>query len=317
MARTSGRRRSHDASKEARRIGPYEVLGRFGRQARLLLGRGADGELAVLRTAQAGPALGAREGWASDAFLRRARTLSAVEHPGLVAVQAVGVAEGCPFAAERFYGGGSLTGLLRDLRTLPLEEARARGRDRLPGSGSFEARAAALGARLAEALAALHGAGLAHGRVQPSAVLFDDRGRVLLGGVELESGPRAPGEDVYLAPEGFDAAAPTAAGDLFALGAVLYELLALCPPFDGRERGWLARRFAPAPPRRLQPFLSKAAEAVLLQALEPRAGRRPASAAALARDLYALAAGAAVTARPPSRWRRALSALRGRGFSTR
>ncbi len=200
--------------------------------------------------------------------------------------------------------GGSLEELLVELRGRPLAEARALGRDRLPESGSFEARAAALGARLATALAALHAAGVVHGSVRASSILLDGASEVLLGGGSGPGGCERDGGAGAAPAEPRAGAALSAAEDVRALGAVLYELCTLHAPSGAGARG-------PRAPRRLQPFLSRSAERVLLHALAALPERRP-SAAALARDLLAVAAGAPVAAPERERWRRALGILRGR-----
>jgi serine/threonine-protein kinase len=283
-------------------FGPYRVLGRLGRTGELLLARRTGGEVVVLRAA---PAM--------TAVIERVEALARVEHPGLARIEEVGVENGLVFAAERFAAGGSLADLLNEMRDLPLEEARAQGRDRLPGSGSFEARAAALGARVAEALAALHSASLAHGRVRPTAILFEREGRVVLGGAELAPVERLPAPTPYSAPERLHpSSTPTPLADLFALGAVLYELFTFCPPFLGASPAELAQALGnrePYSPRRLQPHLAPGAETLLLAALAKAPHKRFASAAALSRDLDALARGAPLSVSPPSRWQRAFGLL--------
>jgi len=297
------------AGVRGRTIGPYAVLGELGLGAACVLGRTPAGELAALRTSGGAPGAGEAR---RDAFLRRARALAGVLHPGLAGVRSIGVDDGTAFLAERFCTGGNLADLLVLLRAHPLEEARTLGRDRMPGSGSFEARAAALGAHAAGALAALHAAELAHGRVRPASILFDGAGGVLLGGAELEPELHVPPVSAQTAPERLHAGEPPSVeADVYALGATLYELFTFCPPYTGASAGELARAVRerdPCAPRRLQPFLSAAAERVLLHALEREPRLRP-TAGALERDLYALAAGHPVAARPRSRWRRALARL--------
>lgn len=305
-----------DRSDHPRRIGAYTILGGLGGSAGALLARrDGDGELAVLRMPL--------DPGEADAFRTRARALAAVRHPALVPILGVGEdrrADGTsvPFLAEEHRAGGSLRELLRELSGMDLENARACGRDRLPGSGSFEARAASVGARIADALDALHAAGVAHGAVRPAAILFrvlpNGDVDVALGGYRLDEAARWSDGLGYAAPECVrDHGPATLAADLIGLAATLYELLALHPAFDEGDPGGLVRavrEHEPARPTSLQPFLRPETDAVLLQALEKLPGRRPQSVAALAEDLRALAAGRPVTARAPAWWRRAWGRLR-------
>jgi serine/threonine protein kinase len=302
----------------ANRIGGLAVIGRLGgKPGTLLARREGDAKLVVLRM----PLAAAQR----DAFRARARALAGVRHPALVPIVDVGEHveedgdEPVPFAVEEHKSGGSLREILDALHGLPVAEARMRARDQLPGSGSFEARAAALGAQIADALDALHSAGVAHGAVQPSAILFERpegsgaEPTVALGGFRLDEEARWADGLGYAAPELVrDRGEATVAADVIGLATTLYELFALRPAFEGEDPASLARavrEHEPARPTALQPFLRREADAVLLRAMDKNPARRPASAAELARDLRALASGRAVAARPPAAWRRLLGRL--------
>jgi WD40 repeat protein len=118
------------------------------------------------------------------------------------------------------------------------------------------------------------------------------------------------GTPAYMAPEQaaphFGAVGP--ATDVHALGVLLYELITGQPPFrqdsDVQTLHRLTTVEAPAP-RRFRPDVPRDLEAVCLRCLEKSPGRRYASAAALAEDLWRFLAGRPTHARPVAAWSRA------------
>jgi tetratricopeptide (TPR) repeat protein len=120
---------------------------------------------------------------------------------------------------------------------------------RLAGGPLPPAEAATLAAGLARALAALHAARVAHGALHPGNVILLPGGGVrLVDGLEQAAPPAgapAPAEArraAYAAPEVLRGAAPGRAGDVFALGVVLYEALAGEHPFAAADPLETARR---------------------------------------------------------------------------
>jgi tetratricopeptide (TPR) repeat protein/predicted Ser/Thr protein kinase len=110
----------------------------------------------------------------------------------------------------------------------------------------------------------------------------------------------------YLAPEqaGSASGAVGPATDVYALGAILYELLTGRPPFRGAtllEALEQVRSAESVPPSRLHPQLPRDLETVCLKALAKEPGRRYATAAALAADLDNFLLGRPVAARPVGR----------------
>jgi tetratricopeptide (TPR) repeat protein len=152
-------------------------------------------------------------------------------------------------------------------------------------------------AGVADGLAMLHDQGLVHRDLKPSNVLLADDGTPRLADFGLAAtvgtadSPHA-GSPFSMSPQQLDGAPPSPADDLYAFGALAYELLAGYPPFYPEPRPERVREERPAPlPARAQ--VPAALEQLVLQCLAKDPGERPARATDLASQLRALAAEAA------------------------
>jgi WD40 repeat protein len=218
-----------------------------------------------------------------------------LQHPNVVQLFEVGEAGGCPFFSLEFVDGGSLA-------------------DRLDGTPWDGARAAALVAGLADAMQAAHQLGVVHRDLKPANILLTANGQPKIGDFGLarkldETGQTVSGVVVgtpsYMAPEqaGGKVREVGPAADVYALGAILYELLTGRPPFKGATTlDTLAQVAAtdPVPPRQLQPRTPRDLETICLKCLEKTPARRYASAKALGDDLRRFADGLPILARPAS-----------------
>ncbi|MFE3522538.1 serine/threonine-protein kinase [Streptomyces sp. NPDC059161] len=158
---------------------------------------------------------------------REARAAARVRHPGVVAVHDVAEHEGRPVIVMELIDGPSLDDVLGERGVLDPREA------------------AAIGAKVLEALAAAHRAGVLHRDVKPGNVLLDASGRVVLTdfGIAAMDDPgdgsqthlTRSGEIVgsldYLAPERAQGQEPGPASDIWALGATLYAAVEGAAPF--------------------------------------------------------------------------------------
>lgn len=229
-------------------------------------------------------------------FRREAQSAAALRHPGIVAIHEVGECDGQPFFSMEYVEGLNLAELIR--------------------AGPLAAREAAEHARtIAEAVHYAHGQGVVHRDLKPSNILVDALGglritdfglaKPLDGSSDLTETGRVLGTPHYLAPE---AAAGRVnevgpASDVYAIGAVLYELLTGRPPFLAQslpETLLRIRDTEPVGPRRLNPAVPVDLETICLKCLEKSPAARYASAQALADDLGRWLRHEPIAARPVS-----------------
>jgi serine/threonine protein kinase/WD40 repeat protein len=155
---------------------------------------------------------------------------------------------------------------------------------------------ARVGVQVAEALDHAHQQGIIHRDIKPSNLLLDTRGTVWVtdfglakaeGSDELTSPGDVVGTVRYMAPERFRGISE-ASSDVYGLGATLYEMLTLHPPFEDRDRLRLIDQLkneAPPAPRKLDRQIPPDLETIVLKALDKDPERRFQSAAELADEL--------------------------------
>ncbi|HEX8793449.1 MAG TPA: protein kinase [Polyangiaceae bacterium] len=158
--------------------------------------------------------------------VQEARALAALRHPGIVSVYALGVHEGMPYVVMERLHGRTLEAVLDEHRSrgawMPIDEA------------------VDLLASVADALGAVHRAGMAHRDVKPGNVMLAAGGRVVLTdfGIfqpEASRDASAAGSPHYIAPEvmqGRVALGELYLVDVYALGIAAYETLTGRVPFD-------------------------------------------------------------------------------------
>ncbi|MFE3447819.1 protein kinase [Nonomuraea sp. NPDC059194] len=236
-----------------------------------------------------------RDGLAGDQdlvlrFVQERNVMRSLRHPNIVTVRDF-VIEGERLALVMdLVEGGDLRTLLQSRGTLP------------------QAEAAQLMAQVADALAAAHALGVVHRDIKPGNVLIDAAtGQVRLtdfGVARIVHGPGLTqttsiiGTPTYLAPEVADGGAPTLAVDVYALGLILYELVAGRPPFVGEHPMALLRQHVGAAPRRL-PGMADALWAVLSACVAKNPAERPHAAEVATALRTAAPALAGLSALPP------------------
>ncbi len=227
-------------------------------------------------------------------FRREAEALAELGHPNIVQVHEAGDLDGLPYFTMELVEGGTLA-------------------DKLAGAPQAADQAVALVSTLAGAVQAAHDRGIVHRDLKPANVLLMSDGTPKISdfGVarRLDPGPNLTrtgvrvGTPSYMAPEQA-AGAPGAVGpavDVYALGAVLYELLTGRPPFRADTAAETERQVIaedPAPPSRLNAKVPRDLETICLKCLHKDPRRRYASAVALADDLGRFQRGETIAARP-------------------
>jgi serine/threonine-protein kinase len=227
-------------------------------------------------------------------FLREAEAEAGLQHPHIVQVHDVGEHGGRPYFTMELVEGGSLA-------------------DRLRGTPQPARQATPLLTTLAEAVQVAHQGGIVHRDLKSANILLTADGtskisdfglaRRLQGGAGLTQSGVPVGTPSYMAPE--QARGQTRvigpAVDIYALGAILYELLTGRPPFRAEtamETVLQVISHEPAPPSRLNARVPRDLETICLKCLAKEPEKRYASARALADDLRRFQEGRPIQARP-------------------
>jgi hypothetical protein len=166
-------------------------------------------------------------------------------------------------------------------------------------TAQFHRAVAWLGIQAAEALEHAHACGVVHRDVKPANLLVDAHGHLWvtdfgLAQFQTDAGLTQTGDLLgtlrYMSPEqaGGQRGLIDHRTDVYSLGATLYELLTLRPPFDGADRQTLLRQILhdePPPPRALEKAIPAELETIVLKALAKTPAERYATAQDLADDL--------------------------------
>jgi hypothetical protein len=258
-----------------------------------LLGRGASGAVHRAQDVAAGREVAIklldleRTEVAVTRFLREANVVAALDHPGVIKVHAAGRHGGRPAIVYELVEGSTFSTASRTLAP------RAR---------------AELVRDAARAVGYAHARGVVHRDLKPDNLLVGHDGRVHVadfGLARFQGADRLTrtggfvGTPHYMAPETFESRAdvePGPAADVWALGVILYEALTGRLPFDAPDLVALVAQLEGSrllPPRKIDPQVDRALEAVCLRALERGAARRYPDGEALAQALDDALAGRA------------------------
>jgi WD40 repeat protein len=270
----------------------YEVLGELGRGGMGVVYKARQSRLrrlVALKMILAGGHAGKTD---LDRFRTEAEAIARLQHPNIVQIHEVGEHEGKPFFSLEFCAGGTLE-------------------SKLDGTPWQSGAAAGLIATLARAMHAAHRQQVVHRDLKPANVLLlaDGTPKItdfgLAKKLDEQGGTRTGsvlGTASYMAPEqASEAKTVGPAADIYALGALLYELLTGRPPFKAAtalDTVIQVLTLQPVPPRQLQPMTPRDLETICLKCLQKAPARRYETAEALAQDLDRFQAGTPILARP-------------------
>jgi Tol biopolymer transport system component len=290
------------------RLGEFVIVRELGRGGMGIVYEAVQeplGRRVALKVLAAAASLDAQQ---IERFSREARAAARLDHPGIVRVITSGEAGSLRYFAMDLVDG---EGLDRRIAAGPLP----------PGE------ALAIAAQVADALAAAHAAGLVHRDIKPSNILVDREGRARLAdfglvhdhaAVSITRSASVLGTPAYMSPEQARGEPAAPAHDLYALGAVLFAMLAGRPPFPGDHPSAVLSQLLTVPAPRLRdvaPGVPAPLAAVVDRALDRDPRRRYASAAEFAADLERVRHGAAPEAARRQRQRALGQVLRWAGVA--
>ncbi|GLW53919.1 protein kinase domain-containing protein [Kitasatospora phosalacinea] len=235
----------------------------------------------------------------AERFAREARSAALLAHPRIVTVFDSGVDQGSPYLVMELVHGATLGRVIAEQGVLPVE------------------RAVGTAAAVLDALAAAHAQGLVHRDIKPGNVMITQDGGVKVvdfgiaragssAGQQLTQTASVLGTAAYLSPEQATAGQVDGRADLYAVGCVLYEMLAGAPPFTADTPVAVTFKHVteyPVPVSVHRPDVPPALDAALMRLLAKHPDQRPADAQSAAAELLA-----AVPAAPADRTAQLLGA---------
>lgn len=291
-------------------FGPYEIeneIARGGVGAVFRAKEVVGGRRVALKVLLDGDEAGELE---TERFRRECETAKALSLPGMVQIYAVGEIEGKPFMAMELVEGRSLDKLIPE-KTLTVNDCLV------------------MMQAVADTVGALHEAGYVHRDLKPANILLGPYGAPKVADfglvksldevTRLTASGLVCGTPAYMAPEQArgDGKAIDPRSDVWALGAVLYEMLTATPPFQADNALRLMLKITkdtPKPPRQMNPKVPRDVDAIVMKCLEKSADHRYANGRALAEDIKRFLDGLPVEARANqgfTRYVKAVEANRG------
>lgn len=227
-------------------------------------------------------------------FQLEAESAAKLDHPAIVPIYEIGHHDGQPFFAMKYIDGGSLADHSRNFTS--------RIRD-----------AVEVMIGVAEGVHHAHQRGILHRDLKPANILLDNNGdpyvtdlglaKSTSGGSDLTHTGAVLGTPSYMPPEQAAGQSVTTAADIYSLGAILYELLAGRPPYQGESAVSVVMQVVEGPPSTpgtINPDVNRDLELVCLKCMEREPTKRYSSAQELANDLKDWMAGKPISVKPPT-----------------
>jgi serine/threonine protein kinase len=251
---------------------------------------------------------------AIESFMYESELLGALEHPGILPVIDSGVDEkGVPYYVMKVIKG-------RTLGQLIFEQSKMSGETRKESVVKL----LRIFSQLCQTLAFVHYKRYIHRDVKPDNIMVDEFGVVILVDWGLaramSAGDNRPdasktstglvkGTPLYMSPEQIvnSSGALDGRSDLFAMGAILYEILVGKTPFDAIDALAILAKIKKGrylSPRRARSDIPRPLESIVVKALELDANKRYQSTAALGADIDSFLDGSRVEAHSPDLWER-------------
>jgi tetratricopeptide (TPR) repeat protein len=281
-----------------RTLGKYQIIERLGRGGMADVYRAYQPGLDRLVAVKVMHSHLAEEAGFITRFQREAKAIARLRHPYIVQVIDFDVQDDVYYMVMEYIEGSTLKEWLRDLAS--------RG-ERLPTHYALD-----IAAKLADALAYAHGEGMVHRDIKPANVLLrrpdhpvlSDFGIArIVGMTGLTAEGATIGTPAYMSPEQCRGETADERSDIYALGVVLFEMLAGHPPYDADTPYAVILKHINDPipsPRQIVPDLPDAVELIILRSLAKDPGDRFTSAAAL-RDVLLTTRDELADITPPTR----------------
>jgi eukaryotic-like serine/threonine-protein kinase len=249
---------------EGTRLGPYEITAAIGAGGMGEVYKAHDTRLDRTVAIKVLPSALVGDAHARQRFAREARAIAALSHPHICPLFDIGHEEGADYLVMEYLEGESLAARLARSR-LPLEQAMRCAME------------------VAAALSAAHAAGIVHRDLKPGNIILTRTGAKLLdfglakprrdqpvtGLTDVATQQPITGAGAmagtlqYMSPEQVEGRDADARSDIFALGAVIYEMLTSRRAFDGRSQAAIIAGIMyadPPPPSSVVPSLSPAVD---------------------------------------------------------
>jgi eukaryotic-like serine/threonine-protein kinase len=267
----------------SQQIGRYEILEEIGRGAMGVVFKGRDpliGRAVAVKTITSGVAESTD---LLERFYREARAAGGLQHPNIVTIYEMAESGGAPFIAMEYLEGESLEKLIARKAELPLGTK------------------VGYVVQACRALEYAHERGVVHRDVKPANIMVTREGMVKVvdfGIARIADTSKTQtgallGTLAYMAPEQLRGQAGDASCDIWALGIVLYELLAYQRPFVGDNHAAVLLSILQEEPRSIREFLPAcpaALERVVSRALRKDEKERYTSMRAFLKDLESASA---------------------------